>query len=47
MKKTISKEGVTGLWVGFPTYYMRVGIHAMTALMVLEELNLLFKNDKR
>ena len=28
-KKTISREGVTGLWIGFPTFYVRVAPHAM------------------
>ena len=47
LKKTIQREGVLGLWVGYPTYYFRVAPHAMTALIVLEELNLFFKNDKK
>lgn len=28
-KKSVAKEGVTGLWVGFPTFYVRVAPHAM------------------
>ena len=47
LKKTVKREGTLGLWVGYPTYYCRVAPHAMTALIVLEELNLFFKNDKK
>lgn len=33
-KKTIAKEGVTGLWAGLPTFYFRVGPHAIVTLLV-------------
>lgn len=29
LKQTIAREGVQGLWVGLPTYYVRVAPHAM------------------
>lgn len=29
LAKTIAREGVIGLWVGFPVYYARVAPHAM------------------
>lgn len=29
LKQTVAREGVTGLWVGLPTYYFRVAPHAM------------------
>jgi len=29
LSKTMAKEGVAGLWVGLPTYYVRVAPHAM------------------
>ncbi len=31
-KKTVAKEGPTGLWTGLPTYYFRVGPHAICVL---------------
>ena len=34
--KSIKREGVTGLWVGFPTYFFRVGPHAVISLLVLD-----------
>lgn len=39
MRKTITQEGVTGLWVGFPVFYCRVAPHAMITLMLMEYLN--------
>ena len=37
-KKTIAKEGVTGLWAGLPTFYFRVGPHAIITLLVAETM---------
>jgi len=37
-QKTIAKEGVTGLWAGLPTFYVRVGPHAIITLLVAEAL---------
>lgn len=34
--KSIAKEGVTGFWAGLPTYYFRVGPHAVIVLMSSE-----------
>jgi len=34
MLKTTQKEGVAGLWVGFPTYYFRIAPHAMITLLL-------------
>ena len=31
--QTAAKEGVIGLWVGFPTYYFRIAPHAMITLV--------------
>lgn len=36
--KSIAKEGVTGLWAGLPTFYFRVGPHAIITLLVAETL---------
>lgn len=35
-KKSIEREGVTGLWTGLPTFYFRVAPHAMFTLMFAE-----------
>jgi solute carrier family 25 oxoglutarate transporter 11 len=32
--KTVAREGVLGLWIGFPVYYTRVAPHAMISLLV-------------
>ena len=42
IEKSVRREGVTGLWVGYPTYYCRVAPHAMVALLVLDYLHLHF-----
>jgi len=34
--KSVAREGVTGLWAGLPTYYFRVGPHAIITLLSLE-----------
>lgn len=35
--KSVAKEGVTGLWAGLPTYYFRVGPHAIITLLAAEQ----------
>ena len=34
--KSLQKEGVTGFWAGLPTYYFRVGPHAVIVLLTSE-----------
>ena len=34
--KSLAREGVTGFWAGLPTYYFRVGPHAVIVLMSSE-----------
>ena len=34
MGKTLKNEGLLRFWVGFPIFYIRVGIHAMIILLV-------------
>jgi solute carrier family 25 oxoglutarate transporter 11 len=34
MSKTLKNEGLLRFWVGFPIFYVRVGIHAMIILLV-------------
>jgi solute carrier family 25 oxoglutarate transporter 11 len=36
--KSVAREGVRGLWVGFLTYYFRVGNHAMIVLLTQDYL---------
>lgn len=36
--KSIAREGVTGLWAGLPTYYFRVGPHAIITLLTADAL---------
>jgi solute carrier family 25 (mitochondrial oxoglutarate transporter), member 11 len=43
--KSIKNEGVTGLWVGFPTYYFRIAPHVMITLMVQDALTAYFKKS--
>lgn len=38
MYKTAAREGVLGFWTGLPTYYFRVGPHAMITLLAAEHL---------
>ena len=38
--KTFAREGPIKLWVGFPTFYARVGTHAMTSLITIDALHL-------
>lgn len=36
--KSIAREGITGLWAGLPTYYFRVGPHAIITLLTADFL---------
>jgi len=45
-RKSIAKEGVTGLWIGFPTFYVRVAPHAMITLLVQDFLHDAFKKSR-
>lgn len=36
--KTATREGITGFWAGLPTYYFRVGPHAIITLLASEFL---------
>jgi len=40
--KSMAKEGITGFWAGLPTYYFRVGPHAIITLMAAEQYRKLF-----
>jgi len=39
LSKTVKREGIPGLWVGFPTFYFRVAPHAMITLLVQDYLH--------
>lgn len=38
MGKTVKSDGVTGLWVGLPTFVFRIAPHVMITFMVSEQL---------
>lgn len=42
--KTVKNEGPTGLWAGLPTFYCRVGPHAIITLLTAEYLRRLFNS---
>lgn len=42
MMKTIQNEGLSKLWVGFPTYYIRIGPHVIITLVTNDYLRGLF-----
>ena len=39
MKQTLAREGVSGLWVGYPTFYFRIAPHVMITLIINDFLN--------
>lgn len=46
-KKSVAREGVSGLWVGFfPTYYIRIAPHIMITLIVQDWLTKTFAPKK-
>lgn len=45
-RKSIQREGISGLWVGYPTFYMRVAPHAMLVLLVQDFLHINFGQNK-
>ena len=46
LTKTAANEGITGLWAGLPTYYFRVGPHAIITLMASEFLRTMMLGKK-
>jgi solute carrier family 25 oxoglutarate transporter 11 len=42
MMKTVNKEGFAKLWVGFPTYYIRIGPHVIITLAINDFLRKIF-----
>lgn len=45
--KSIASEGFLGLWVGLPTYYMRIAPHAMITVLVQDFLHDIFSNKHK
>ena len=39
MGQTVKREGVSGLWVGYPTFYFRIAPHVMITLIMNDLLN--------
>merc|ERR1712216_633415 len=37
--KTVANEGIGKLWVGFPTFYARVGTHSIVALLSIDAIH--------
>lgn len=46
MAKTITKEGFTHLWVGFPTFYFRIAPHVCITLVTQDFLTDLVKKAR-
>ena len=46
MLKSARREGVTGLWVGYPTFYSRVAPHSMIVLLVQDYLHMNYGNKR-
>lgn len=40
-RRSVAREGIPGLWIGYPTFYFRVAPHAMTTLITQEFLRYL------
>jgi len=47
VKKSIAREGVTGLWTGLPTFYFRVAPHAMITLLTQDFLHESISNYRK
>jgi solute carrier family 25 oxoglutarate transporter 11 len=45
-KKSIKREGVTGLWVGYPTFFSRVAPHSIIVLLTQDYLHKIFNPKK-
>jgi solute carrier family 25 oxoglutarate transporter 11 len=44
LKKSIANEGVMGLWVGLPTFYIRIAPHAMITVLLQDYFHDLITN---
>jgi solute carrier family 25 oxoglutarate transporter 11 len=46
-RKSVATEGVTGLWVGLPTYIIRIAPHSIISLIVLDYLKYYFMGGQQ
>ena len=44
--KSIAREGITGLWIGLPTFIIRISPHSIISLLVLDYLHSTFGKGK-
>jgi len=42
MRKTVAQDGPKGLWVGLPTFIIRIAPHVMITFIVAEKLKKVF-----
>jgi hypothetical protein len=42
MRKTVVQDGPKGLWVGLPTFIIRIAPHVMITFIVAEKLKKMF-----
>lgn len=45
--KTVKNEGITRLWVGFPTFYVRIGPHVIISLLLNDLWRNLYTKSKQ
>lgn len=43
-RQTVAKKGVTALWTGFPTFYVRIAPHAMITLIAQDQVKKLWSS---
>lgn len=46
LRKTLSNEGLTKLWVGYPTFYFWIAPHVMITLICQDYLSEIFAKTK-
>lgn len=46
MQKSIKREGVKGLWIGYPTYFSWVAPHSIIVLLTQDFLHFRFNPKK-
>lgn len=46
-QKSIAREGVTGLWVGLPTFIIRIAPHTIISLFIMDWLNSTFGSEAK
>lgn len=41
-RQTVAREGVTGLWIGLPTFIIRIAPHSIISLLIMDYLHTTF-----